>query len=77
MPGFNSQLDELYPVWTASEGELDELIASGDAPASEIRTQYEEVESLRQQISELQFERQMAIREILRPEQRAPLRAIY
>lgn len=69
---FNPQLDELYPIWTASEGELDSLIASEDAPASEIREQYEKVESLRQQISELQFERQMAIREILRPEQRAP-----
>lgn len=69
---FNPQLNELYPVWTTSEGELDNLIASEDAPASEIREQYEKVESLRQQISELQFERQMAIREILRPEQREP-----
>lgn len=69
---FNPQLDELYPAWDTTQEDLEMLIQSETALEDEVRSQYEAVESLRQQISELQFERRMAIREILRPEQRAP-----
>jgi len=68
----NPRLDQLYRAWNAAQEELEVLIRSEDASESEVRNKYEEVESLRRQISELQFERQMAIREILRPEQRLP-----
>lgn len=69
---FNPQLEELYRAWNAAQEELEVLIRSEDASESEVRNKYEEVESLRRQISELQFERRMAIRGILRPEQRLP-----
>jgi len=69
---FSPQLDELYPAWNQAKEELEVLIRSEDASESEVRNKYEEVESLRRQIAELQFERRMAIREILRPEQRLP-----
>jgi len=68
----NPRLDQLYRAWNAAQEELEVLIRSEDASESEVRNKYEEVESLRRQISELQFERRMAIREILRPEQRLP-----
>jgi len=69
---FSPKLDELYPAWNQAQEELEVLIRSEDASESEVRKKYEEVESLRRQVSELQFERRMAIREILRPEQRLP-----
>lgn len=69
---FNPQLEELYPAWDTAQEELEMLIQSETASEDEVRSQYEAVESLRRQVSELQFERRMAIREILRPEQREP-----
>jgi len=67
---FNPQLNELYPAWNEAQENLENLIRSRDSSEDEVRDKYEEVETLRLQISEIQFERRMAIRAILRPEQR-------
>lgn len=55
--------------------ELDILITSSDASPSEIREKYKNVAALRETISRLDFEYQMAIRSLLRPEQIEPYNA--
>ncbi len=52
-----------------AQQELQQLMA-GAAPASQVRSKFRQVESLRQQIAQLRFESMLAIREVLTPEQR-------
>ena len=69
---FNPQFQKLNPSLNDAQAELEALITSEDASESEIREKYQEVASLNQKLSELYFERRMAVRAILRPEQRLP-----
>jgi Spy/CpxP family protein refolding chaperone len=48
-------------------------LMAGDTTTQTIRGQYRQVESLRQELAELQFERVLAIREVLTPQQRSQL----
>ena len=69
---FSPVLDSLYEKWDEAQQELETLIVSADASESQVRQKYRDVEALRTEISQLQFERRMAIRDILTPEQRLP-----
>lgn len=69
---FMPQLNQLHSLWKKAQVELGVLITSEDASESKIREKYQEVAALNQKLSELYFERRMAIRAILRPEQRLP-----
>lgn len=55
-----------------AQQQLEQLLA-GTASAEEVRSQFEQVQELRQQIATEQFENLMAIREVLEPEQRSLL----
>lgn len=69
---FSPLLDSLYEKWDEAQQELETLIASADASESQVRQKYSDAEALRTEISQLQFERRMAIRDVLRPDQRLP-----
>ncbi|MEQ8998746.1 MAG: Spy/CpxP family protein refolding chaperone [Coleofasciculus sp. B1-GNL1-01] len=69
---FSPLLDSLYEKWDEAQQELETLIVSADASESQVRQKYSDVEALRTEISQLQFERRMAIRDVLRPDQRLP-----
>lgn len=69
---FTPLIEPLYEEWNEAQQELETLIVSADASETQVRQKYDDVEGLRSQISQLQFERRMAIREILKPEQRLP-----
>jgi len=53
-----------------------QAMLSGNASPEQLRAKYQEIGSLRQQISRLQFEQTLAIREVLTPEQRTRLTEI-
>ncbi len=55
--------------------ELQAMLSSNATP-EQLRAKYQEIGSLRQQISRLQFEHTLAIREILTPDQRSRLAEI-
>lgn len=69
---FSPLIEPLYEEWNEAQQELETLIVSADASETQVRQKYDDVEALRAQISQVQFERRMAIREILKPEQRLP-----
>ena len=48
-------------------------LLGGTAPEEEVRSQFEQVQALRQELAAEQFENMMAMREILEPEQRSML----
>lgn len=49
---------------------LREMMIEDNASTSEIRTQHEQVQDLRQEMSDLRFESMLEMREVLTPEQR-------
>ena len=51
-------------------------LMSGTAPSEQVRAKFNELQSLRQQVSKLQFEQMLAMREILTPQQRTQLAEI-
>ena len=53
-----------------------EVMLSSNATAEQLRAKYQQTNSLRQQISQLRFERALAMRSILTPDQRAKLAEI-
>ena len=55
-----------------AQQQLQDLLA-GTAPEEEVRSQFERVQSMRQELASEQFEHLMAIREVLEPEQRSML----
>ncbi|PZD74345.1 hypothetical protein C1752_01414 [Acaryochloris thomasi RCC1774] len=56
----------------AAREKMRELFAS-DASSDELRTQYQDSQSLRQELREQRFETKLKIREVLTPEQRTKL----
>jgi periplasmic protein CpxP/Spy len=51
-------------------------LMSGTAPSEQVRTKFNELQSLKQQVSKLQFEQMLAMREVLTPQQRTQLAEI-
>ena len=62
------RLSELH-----AERETLQALLAGTAPVTDIRSQFERVQTLRQEMAALQFENLLAIRAILTPEQRTLL----
>lgn len=67
-----SELDPLYAEWDEAQQDLENLMVNAEADETQIREKFAEVESLRQQVFELELERQLAVRNILRPQQYEP-----
>ena len=65
-------LDPIYQRWNVAQEELEALIVSETASDDDVRQQYLEVESLRAEAVRLEIEKRLAIRHILRPDQRLP-----
>lgn len=68
----NDDLDPIYQQWNTAQEELETLIVSETASDEDVRQQYLEVESLRAEAVRLEIEKRLAIRRILRPDQRLP-----
>jgi periplasmic protein CpxP/Spy len=48
-------------------------LMAGTAPSDQVRSKFNELQSLKQQVAKLQFEQMLAMREVLTPQQRTQL----
>ena len=64
--------DEIKQQMRLQHEQMKDLMAS-DASVEEIRSQYQEAQGLRQQMSDNRFETMLEIREVLTPEQRSQI----
>jgi hypothetical protein len=69
------ELQPLHQKLRQQKQELQTMLSSNATPV-QLRAKYQEIGNLRQQISRLQFEQTLAIREVLTPEQRTRLAEI-
>ena len=68
----NEPILELYQEMNARQQVLETLLVDGTSSPTEIRELHNKVEFLRQTIIRLNFEYRLAVREVLKPEQRKP-----
>lgn len=66
---YKDQIAQTQQSLRQSEQELRTLM-TGTAPESQVRSKYQQVQGLRQQLGNLRFESQLAMRQVLSPTQR-------
>lgn len=73
--GARGKIDAIDRNLKTARATLETLMSSANATSSQLREQYQQVELLRQQLSQITFENRLAIREVLTPEQRVGFEA--
>lgn len=66
---YKNQLAQTRQSLNQSQQELRNLM-TGTAPESQVRSKYQQVQALQQQLGNLRFESQLAMRQVLSPTQR-------
>lgn len=72
---FRSENEPLWQEMQANKQQMGNLLSS-DASNEELRQQYQQLQSLRQQLSDNRFENMLQVRDVLTPEQRSELAQI-
>lgn len=72
---FRSENEALWQEIQANKQQMGNLLSS-DASNEELRQQYQQLQSLRQQLSDNRFENMLQVRDVLTPEQRNELAQI-
>ena len=67
---YQEEMSQSKEAMRQAQQELMDLMA-GTASVDQIREQYNQVETLKQQVSQLRFDSMLAMREVLTPEQRS------
>ena len=70
---YRDRLNQQRQALRQSQQKLQQLLSSSNASQQTLLAQHRQVQALRQQLSDTQFESMLAMRQVLTPEQRAKL----